>query len=238
MPIYESKERPPVHSSIYNFVDHLIPYLLSNTSPERSLALVIADRNNDYISTAPIIYYNIEQLTRKTEFNRVIDRLHEGDIIEIWDYSTANIKILHNAGFTNVRHVPVSTIPETVTSLSTLYQSSHPVFDLAFCGAISPRRQTMLDSLIERGVTINIISNSTKMKWGIERDREIARCRALLNIHFADDYTVFESVRCDPWVSAGMPVITETSIDDDSRCAVIAPYGELVERTIEFLRRA
>lgn len=237
MPIYESEERPPVYSSIYKFVDHLIPYLLSKYSPERSVSIIVADCKTPNL-TSSAIYYNTEQLTRYGMLDRITTLIGYHNVVEIWDYSTANIKILHDAGFTNVRYVPVSTIPETVTSLRTLYHASPPEFDLAFCGAISPRRQDILDGLMERGITINIISNSTKTKWGIERDREIARCRVLLNIHFADDYTVFESVRCDPWLSAGMPVISETSLDDDSRCAVIAPYGELVERTIEFLRRS
>ena len=237
MPIYESEYRPPVYSSIYKFVDHLIPYLLSKYSPERRLPIIVADHGN-HPSSLRVIYYNTEQLTRRGEFERIVTRLRNSDIVEIWDYSTANIKIFHDVGFTNVRHVPVSTIPETVTSLRALYCESHQKFDLAFCGGMSPRRMNILNILIKKGITINIISYSTKTKWGIERDREIARCRALLNIHFADDYIVFESVRCDPWLSVGMPVITETSVDDDCRCAVIAPYSELVERTIEFLRRS
>lgn len=235
MPIYKSEKRPPVYSSIHIYVDHLIPYLLSNYSPERSLPILVAYCDAPRL-TGPIIYYNTEQLSRYVMLNNITKIIGCHRVVEIWDYSTANIKILNDAGFTNVRHVPVSTIPETVTLLRTLYKSSPSEFDLAFCGNISPRRQDILDGLTERGVTINIISNSTKMKWGIERDREIARCRALLNIHFAEDYVIFESVRCDPWLSLGMPVITESSLDDDSRCAVIAPYGELVERTIEFLR--
>jgi len=237
MPIYESEERPPVYSSIYKFVDHLIPYLLSKYSPERRLPIIVADHDN-HPSARRVIYYNTEQLTRRGEFERIVARLRNSDIVEIWDYSTANIKILHDTGFTNLFHVPVSTIPDTVTSLRALYRGSHQRFDLAFCGGMSPRRMNILNILIKKGVTINIISYSFNQKWAIERDREIARCRVLLNIHFADDYTVFESVRCDPWLSVGMPVISETSLDDDSRCAVIAPYGELVERTIEFLRRS
>ena len=37
----------------------------------------------------------------------------------------------------------------------------------------------------------------------------------LVNIHYADDYGVFEAVRCNRWLAAGLPVLTEQGINDD-----------------------
>lgn len=231
MPVYSSDVRPPVHSVIHQWVDLLIPYLLSEHSPERTLPLLVADHGNPPTSQ-PVIYYNTEQLTRKREFDRITARLRAADITEIWDYSTVNIKILQDAGFTNLRHVPVGTLPETVDMIRMWRNICAPEFDVAFCGEQSSRRCAIIEALQREGIRVRTIS-----AWGMARDREIARCRVLLNVHYADDYTVFESVRCDPWLRAGMPVITEKSLDDDPRCAVIAPYNELVEKTVCFIQK-
>ena len=229
MPTYTSGVRPPVYTIIGQYIDHLLPYLQSTHSPERSYPLLIADHGYPPSDT-PILYYNTEQLTRKREYDRITERLRNPDIVEIWDYSTANIAILRAAGFMNVRHVPVSTCPETVEKLRYWIATQPKEYDIAFCGAQSPRRDAILQPLQSRGLRVHNIS-----AWGDERDKEITRCHVLLNIHYADDFNVFESVRCDPLLAAGMPVITETSLDNDPRCAVIVPYNELVEQTISFL---
>jgi hypothetical protein len=227
---YRSDVRPPVYTTIYNFVDHLIQYLLSKHSPERALPLIVADRGIPP-QDSPVIYYNTEQLTRPEEFARITERLRASDITAIWDYSIENIKILQNAGFTNVHHVPVRTIPETVRMLQMVHAAYPQKYDIGFCGAVSERRKAILEELSRRGIRVNVIT-----AWGGVRDREIAQCCAVMNIHNGDDYTVFESVRCEPWLAAGVPVITESSMDDDSRCAVIAPYNELVDKTVSFIR--
>ena len=42
----------------------------------------------------------------------------------------------------------------------------------------------------------------------------MASAKILLNLHFNEDYHIFEHLRCDRWVLAGMIVMTEPSQSD------------------------
>jgi hypothetical protein len=57
-----------------------------------------------------------------------------------------------------------------------------------------------------------------------------------MNIHYGDTYNVFESARCEPWLKVGVPVISETSLDNDPRC-ISVDYDRLVETAISTLER-
>ena len=45
-----------------------------------------------------------------------------------------------------------------------------------------PRRREVVQSLLSKGFTINIISG-----WGKDRDRELAKCKTILNIQLRDN---------------------------------------------------
>ena len=103
-------------------------------------------------------------------------------------------------------------------------------FSPGFCGSKSSKRQKILDDLEKSGIKINIIK-----LWGDERDKELAKCKVILNIHYSDEYKIFESARCEPWLKLGVPVISEKSLDDDPRC-IVSEYDSLVQTTLEYLK--
>lgn len=175
------------------------------------------------------IIYNTEQLTAKhhLECLLAIVKRSPTDTIEIWDYSQVNIKILESHGL-KAKHVPLKTSDTYVQRIKAVYQSRPPKYDIAFNGSISERRSKILEGLKAAGFNV-LISSS----WGIQRDEEIAQSRLLINIHYNTDYQIFESARCEPWLSLGFPVISETSIEDDPRC-IVAKYEDLVQKTKEF----
>ena len=76
--------------------------------------------------------------------------------------------------------------------------------------------------------------------WGEARDKEIASCKLLLNIHHNNDYNIFDSIRCDRWIFAGMPVISETSEHCEyldiykNNLVIFFPYNKLVDGVINF----
>lgn len=41
------------------------------------------------------------------------------------------------------------------------------------------------------------------------RDKEIGKC---YNLHFGPEYNVYESIRCERWRFAGMPVYSEPCV--------------------------
>ena len=71
--------------------------------------------------------------------------------------------------------------------------------------------------------------------YGEERDKALASCKILLNIHCFDDFTIFESARCEPWLSIGKCVISENSLDNDPRC-INVDYHMLVLTVLNTLK--
>ena len=49
--------------------------------------------------------------------------------------------------------------------------------------------------------------------WGRERDINLAKCKYILNIHWNDEYKIFETIRCNRLLQAGIKIISEDSID-------------------------
>jgi hypothetical protein len=82
----------------------------------------------------------------------------------------------------------------------------------------------------DAGMSVNILTST----YGRDRNKEIAKCKFLVNIHYNADYKIFELMRCAPWLDIGFAVITEESLDNDER-AIITPYDKLVERCKEYL---
>lgn len=98
-----------------------------------------------------------------------------------------------------------------VDALRKLVAQTEKEYDLFFCGSLSVRRCAVFEALRHAGVAVHVVQHK-----GQKRDREAAKCKALLNIHAGPDYQVREALRIDRFVYAGMPVVTEKSIDDSS----------------------
>ena len=174
------------------------------------------------------ILYNSEQMTRQNKLEQVTNKINNNkNIKEIWDYSKVNIEILNSKGITNIKYVPLVSPDSYVNKLREFRNIVD--YDVGFSGGLSQRRLNILHKLRECGKRVNIVE-----KFGEERDRELARCKILINIHYADDYMIFESARCEPWIKAGFTVITEKSLDDDPRC-INVDYDSLVEKVLDTL---
>ena len=56
----------------------------------------------------------------------------------------------------------------------------------------------------------------------------------LLNVHFNNDYKIFEQLRCFAWLDTGKIVVSENSLDNDPRC-LNSNYESLVSVVVETL---
>ena len=206
--------------------DTIISFLESEHCPPTYGIPVITWNNSDYSNK--FILFNSEQLTRKIMLDSIISLSKHSNCVEVWDYSKINVDILASYGIT-AKHYPLVC---STSYLSTLqgFREQPIQYDIGFCGALGQRREQILNSLKEKGYRVLVLYN----QYGIERDRLLAQCKLLINIHYADDYQIFESSRCEPWLAIGVPVISENSLDDDPRCTNV-PYFELVDKTIELL---
>jgi hypothetical protein len=223
---YTSDYRPHVYSSYTNTeINNIIDYLLSEFSPEREYPIIFNINPKDRITKK--IFYNIEQMTRESELNMTISRLKNPDIIEVWDYSSVNCEILKKEGL-NVRHVPFKLSINKIIEYSN-YKKINKLYDIAFSGQYSEYRLKILDELEKKGKKIFKCNDYSE-----GRDIGIGKSKLLINIHYNETYKVFESVRCEPWLASGFPVLSESSIEDDPRCTTV-PYNMLVDKACKIL---
>jgi len=219
--------RPPVLTEQHRYAQQIIEFLKGPESPDRIWPIQIAQVE----TKQPVIMYNVEQLTRAHELTNVVKAAANPFVKEVWDYSAENCKILAAKGIV-ARHVPLVSPAAYVQQIKDLRKDV--IYDVGFCGSVCwnmvCRRQVILNKLRDAGVSVLFVN-----KFGLERDKELAKCRVILNIHFAEDYKIFEQVRCDVWLRAGVPVISETSLDDDPRC-INVPYNSIVETTVNVLK--
>ena len=229
---YKSKSttpsvRPPVLSGYPLSAQPVVEFLMAKESPERTLPVHIG---NETITQSAILY-NVEQMTCVDGLTKLLQTASNPFVKEVWDYSTENCKILAANGIV-ARHVPLISPATYVQQIKDLRKDV--IYDVGFCGAVCwnivCRRQVILNKMRDAGLSVHFVN-----KHGLERDTELAKCRVILNIHFAEDYKIFEQVRCDVWLRAGIPVVSETSLDDDPRC-INVPYGSIVETTVSLLK--
>lgn len=108
-------------------------------------------------------------------------------------------------------------------------------YDVAMVSNVYNRRKDIESKLRECGITVlNVVG------WRDVRDKQIGQCRLLLNIHTHENAIVWEHLRCDRWLFAGMPIVSETCInthDLDVREAVYwSTYDDIVDRVKEVLQ--
>jgi len=227
---YRSNVRPNVYTNYENSeIMNVINFLLSDKSPERSCPIYIIDQVHLFpVGISSKIIYNIEQMTREDMFNRNMPRMKQPDIIGVWDYSISNYNILKDHKL-NLLYVPFKLSIDKIIEYRNLIDDKKS-YDIVFCGQMSQYRKKILDELRSRGKNVLVIEDN----YTNSKDIIIGKCHLLINIHFNESYKIFEVIRCEPWLSSGLPVLTETSLDDDLR-AVNVPYNQLVDKACEIL---
>jgi FkbM family methyltransferase len=202
--------------------DTFIYFLESELSPRTVFPIYLnyGEDNGNYI------YYNTEQLTVPHYLEKAKTTINTTKPKEVWDFSEANCEIFRKNGI-QATHVPLKS-PEWYIHMLKSFQCKE--YDVGFAGTINERRLYILDALEKEGVVVQKITD-----FGEARDKKLACCRIILNIHYSEEYQIFESNRCEPWLQCGIPVISEKSLDDDPRC-IVSDYTSLIETTLRYLR--
>lgn len=203
--------------------DTFIYFLESELSPRTVFPIYLnyGEDNGNYI------YYNTEQLTVPHYLEKAKTTINTTKPKEVWDFSEANCEIFRKNGI-QATHVPLKS-PEWYIHMLKSFQCKE--YDVGFAGTINERRLYILDALEKEGVVVQKITD-----FGEARDKKLASCRIILNIHYSEEYQIFESNRCEPWLQCGIPVISEKSLDDDPRC-IVSDYTSLIETTLRYLRQ-
>jgi len=169
-----------------------------------------------------VVLLNTEQLSRATNLTRVKNFLDRG--LTVIDYSQENLQLLDSGNKILLEH-----------QWKELKRGKAKItHDVVFVGTMSPRRKRILDELTEAGVTVKVVN-----KWKDQRDLEILTCRLVLNIHYDDDYQVYESLRCDRLAMSGIVVITEPSkkqeVHSITPLLIVETYDNLISKVKDVL---
>jgi len=201
-------------------------FLNSELCPKHDYPIILGNYTD---LSMKFIFYNTEQLTRKCGLTKIINIAKHVNCMEVWDYSKINIELWAKHNITAIYVPPVST--ELFLLKLRKYREQGQVYDIGFSGGHTPRRNHIIKCLRDRGYKINYIFDI----FGDDRDKELAKCKFLLNIHADEDYNIFEIARCEPWLAIKVPIISENSLDNDPRC-INVKYDEMVNRVIEFIK--
>lgn len=226
---------------IYIFMNHLPPFFEQ---------MWINKNQSQYHCQMYLI--NTEQLTRSSCSQRILFYLDQG--LLIYDYDLFQTKMINQQIISKPTSAPSSTpspiprcreqvyyLPYQIRSreikyLQTLIKQNKQIYDVGFCATNqSQRRLNIYHQLKQNGVKVIDIYG-----WKENRDRLISQCKILINIHYDQDYQIFEHFRCDRWILAGMLVVSETSLSDSlldcTDLLIIVPYQQIVNKIIEILQ--
>jgi len=147
--------------------------------------------------------------------------------IDVYDFSKKNIELL-GRGY----HIPYKNDKNTENYLrSFIKQKKHA--DVCIVGNISDRRKRIIENLSAQGITLDVIKN----KFRIHRDARVGGCKLLLNVHMYDKNRIYEALRCERWRFAGMPIISETCMDEVPEGIITCDYDKIVETVKDVLRK-
>jgi hypothetical protein len=169
--------------------------------------------------------FNTEQLSKK-EHAWMINCQHP--FFYRVDYSEVNLLVIANEMNHKKIYLPYQVHPREI-------RSTEVVKDRGVCIIYpykSERRYKIINDLKAKGIQVDEISGFQEA-----RDAELFRYKVLLNVHFADDYNVFEEMRCVRAVFNQMIVISEKSWYDDlhilRRHFLVCDYDQIVAKVVD-----
>jgi beta-1,4-mannosyl-glycoprotein beta-1,4-N-acetylglucosaminyltransferase len=178
-----------------------------------------------YVSNEEVYRYffnkNIETSILNSEPLNLTDRILSLKIcidkfkdIKIYDYSLSNIKILNNNGYMNTHHLGYNINDKETTFLKNINKNTKKIYDFGIISVENPvtlkRRADVVNYLIKNNYSVKVIQG-----WKEDRDKQIASCSVLLNIHGSlnsEKSDIFEHIRCDRLLAAGFDILSESSL--------------------------
>ena len=176
------------------------------------------------LSTQNCYIFNMEQMTILNRYLAIKQFYDAG--FNLLGYSK-----VHAQCFPKEIYLPYQYNEEEINCLKSYSQEI--LYDVCIIPCNSAARSFIFYELKRLGVNIIDVTG-----WGEERDKKIGQCKIILNIHFQENYQIYEHLRCDRWMFAGKTIISEDSLDCEKLKLTnvhFYPYSELVMKTIEHL---
>ncbi len=184
---------------------------------------------DSFSPAARFIVYQLEQLSDTEGWYtdsklRLFKNAHA-----VWDYSLENIEFLKPHGI-DAEYLPLGYHP----ALEQIQMSEERDIDLLFFGSRNERRNTVLESLHKKGLSVKALFGV----YGKDRDAFIARSKSILNIHFYSA-NIFEAVRISYLLNNRCFIISEESSVYPYKgvSMPLIPYNELIDTSLQFLKQ-
>lgn len=175
-----------------------------------------------------IYILNTEQLSRQKALNDM--QIYIKNNIKIIDYSKANIHCLNSLNIrTNILYIPYLINNNEIYNYDKIY-------DVAYVGLFQNNinyRMNIINKLKKSNIQINKIEG-----FDTDRDNLLFKYKILLNIHYNEEYKIFEQMRCNRCIFNKVIVITEKSIDINYELKdyiIECEYDKLIETTIDVI---
>ncbi len=173
---------------------------------------------------------NTEQMSCLRYFENLYQQISHFD--GILDYQYDNKKYFFNKLYErNIQSIPISydIIPYQLNNSE--YMDQDKIYDCAIIGLNSDRRRAIYNQLQQAGIRVLNVEG-----WGFMRDNILFRCKTLVNVHYDEDYQIYETMRCDRCTWNKMIVISETSFSDNAdnnislkKYIIECPYDNIVD---------
>lgn len=174
-----------------------------------------------------IYVYNTEQMTAPG-YRHMINEYPDDTIIIDYSYTNADI----------IKNKKIIVLPMLYHRNILFKFNTEIEYDVCIIGGLSSKRRYIYDKLKEEGINIINING-----YGDKRDREISKCKVLLNIHKDNTRNVFEFFRCSQIVFNKIIVVseyTDVSKERDINKFVVdhcifSKYDKLVDDVIDVI---
>jgi hypothetical protein len=185
-------------------------------------------------SELKIIYINMEQLSKGNYllYCQTISKFN----IPIINYNEINQSLIPESTLLRYQIQELSSYrdEQMIEFNKESFFDDDKIYDVSFVGTMSTRRFEILKKLQDDGIKVHIVN-----KWGEQRDYQIIKSKILLNIHFEEDYKVYESLRCDRYLVNDVIIVSETSILEElldiKDLLITADYNNLVSKVKDVL---
>lgn len=215
--IYNEESEIPLpreQNEIYLFFSNITPHFIN---------LFMTEKHKH------IYLINTEQSTRPL-WSLIIN--HYAKLgITIFDYDQYQTELTQKMlPDKSIFYLPYQITKNESNYLTTLVRKTKKRYHVAFCSTNKSKKRLNLYTQLE-GLGLDLIDVNA---WREDRDTEIAKAQILVNIHYDKEYQIFEHMRCDRWILAGMIVVSEESLSDsllDCKDLIITEkYENLVEK--------
>lgn len=178
---------------------------LSSISYDNMIPVFIFDLDEDLFRfnlPKHVFILNMEQMSIQMRYN-IVNQFYTNSY-KLLDYSFA-----HQTYFPNAEILSYCYNEREINQLKSYFTGEYK-YDICMIGCNSVARWNIFNELVKQGVKMVNAEG-----WNADRDRKVAESKILLNLHFQDNYQIYEHLRCDRWMFAGKLVISEKSQNSD-----------------------